>query len=655
MIPRGSALTTGQILKVDEGLISNNGQFLAVLQSDGNFCIYKFVGKSRVYLWGSAAAARHALINSRNCFAAMQADGNFICYNPISGKNYYLWYSMQLAKYQPVIGQYTAVMQDDGNFCVYKHGSPAPLFCTMPRDKIVDVAKTPPSGPTLRIINTTPLPLVATAVLSFCELKPFIPVDYPWGQEGLINIVHRESNALIREIRSDSQGKPDPASLPSTLTIDSAFVRNQKILEQSYEQFTADAARDGRGERLRVTNDTSHIVDAYWLGAKNERRLGRIEPGQSWDAPTQRGQLWAFRSVFSGETLGMTMAAPGTGEWSTDTYRLTEGFREARLAFQERPADPSAKPVFAPLRLIGERRRDTPGPDDQTFLTAVTVRQEFEKEYYNGLKNRVLRDVEIAGPLLRWSGANRILSQYYGEEAAADIRRLTIYADRMEVADRLCFPRAEVTIHARELVFTGPGCIDTTPLKYPTPAKSEYLTQDPEDLTNANAPADAEGRPTYRAADGAKGEPGGSVTLHVRRLIDDGGGNQKRFICRGGKGQAGEAGGLRAYLAKDGYPAKYGPLTPISPEDINNHFQGLGFKCEEWRWPGEVYWPRDMKVTHPAGNVINAGKAVAVKLFAYDDDVGRALLRGGLVGGPVLQSMDIMLSGDYKKVFEWGD
>jgi hypothetical protein len=208
---------------------------------------------------------------------------------------------------------------------------------------------------------------------------------------------------------------------------------------------------------------------------------------------------------------------------------------------------PSDRPAtrFSPLRIIGERRSSTPDRDDQAFITATTVRRDLSKEVFNGLKNRVLRDVEIAGVVLRWSGANRVLRNYYGE-GAADIRSMTIYADRMEVSDHLRFPRANVTIYARELALTGIGCIDTTPLPYAARAESEYLTQDPLDPTNARAPADAQGNPTCRAKDGTKGEPAGNITLYVQRVIDEPGNtSRKRFICRGGKGQPGEAGGQR--------------------------------------------------------------------------------------------------------------
>jgi hypothetical protein len=366
----------------------------------------------------------------------------------------------------------------------------------------------------------------------------------------------------------------------------------------------------------------------------------RIEPGQTGMFRSNPYQLYQFRRGISNEMVGMVIAGKGVprpGErealeraglaplaapgFDPEHIRnilmanrgalaglnleaiaeilvrngteppviLTDEFRQGWLKCQSQFAVRSSAARFSPLRIIGERRSSTPARDDQAFITATTIRRDLSKEVFNGLKNRVLRDVEIAGMVLRWSGANRVLGNYYGE-GAADIRSLTIYADRMEVFDRLRFPRANVTIYARELAFTGIGCIDTTPLPYAARAQSEYLTQDPLDPTNAKAPADAEGNPTYTAKDGAKGEPGGNITLYVQRVIDEPGNtSRKRFICRGGKGQAGEAGGLKAYVVKDGYPANYGPLKPITHDEVSSFFKEKNCgrdECWRYRWHG---------------------------------------------------------------------
>ncbi len=506
------------------------------------------------------------------------------------------------------------------------------------------------SDASLRIVNLTPLTTMFAHRLALdrkrlhmMPLKPFAPVDYPWDAGG---DERNPINTIVRDERVIQERDPiflciEPSGIVirsvqredpplSSFTIDTALLRTRAKPASGYEACIARAAVARQENKypgapppsfqLKVINNTDRTADAYLLGPNDERKFGRIEPGQTWQIEVVSDQFWQFRTL-SGEVIGLMMTLARSWE-QLETFTLTDEFRLSWKAHQEQSA--ASRSGFKPLRLIGERRKSTPGPDDQMFLTTATVREDFEKETFNGVNNRKLRDLQIAGPLLRWSGSNRILANYYGEQAA-DTRSITIYADRMEVADRLRFPRADVTIHARELVFTGIGCIDTTPLPYVARAESEYLTQDPEDLTNARAPADAEGRPTYLPADGAKGEPAGRITLHVRRLIDHDG-TKKRFICRGGKGQQGEAGGLKAYVVKDGYPKTYGPLAAVTADDVKNLFQDRNCgkdPCSIYRWPpGGADGPGTMGAPTPPGNILNTGQAVAVTLLAYCDDIG---------------------------------
>lgn len=275
--------------------------------------------------------------------------------------------------------------------------------------------------------------------------------------------------------------------------------------------------------------------------------------------------------------------------------KLTTDFLDAWRAYQAKKVEKD-KRGLGPLKLIGEKRASTPGIDDQIFISASTVGLDITEadEPFNGLENREVRDVEIAGATLRWSSGNRILSGYYGENNAADIRSLTIFCDRMEVGDNLRFPRTNVTIYARELIFKGTGRIDTTPLPPAGRAKSKYLTKDPDDETKTDVPADEDDNPTYQAADGRKGEPGGNITVYARetRYEDDPRNSAIRFICSGGRGQQGEAAGLKAYDRGDKQPEKYGPLPTVPAEDVKRTFEDV-FKlpCKNFRWPGNVDEP----------------------------------------------------------------
>jgi hypothetical protein len=245
-------------------------------------------------------------------------------------------------------------------------------------------------------------------------LTPFVPVDYPWDETGVIRV-------SLPGQQQFSQGKfltppyfsvftheiPKDPSV-SIFTIDMAFVRNLLRATPSYEAFAARVAEHSRvfhkewGRQLKVINNTDLVAEAYLLGVKGERRFSQIEPRQTWQIAVEPRQLWQFRSPFSGEIIGMVVVTTREGEGFSsviETVTLTDEFRQAREAYQARSGAASPKPSFAPLRLIGERRKSTPGLDDQMFLTATVVRQDFSKETFNGLPNRVLRDVEIAGPL----------------------------------------------------------------------------------------------------------------------------------------------------------------------------------------------------------------------------------------------------------------
>ena len=86
----------------------------------------------------------------------------------------------------------------------------------------------------------------------------------------------------------------------------------------------------------------------------------------------------------------------------------------------------------------------------------------------------------------------------------------------MEVADHLHFPRTNVTIYARELVFTGHGRIDTTPLSLSRPPEVKIPgTTDPDELAKILL-RKFDGKPTYEPVNGRKGEPGGKIIVHAR-------------------------------------------------------------------------------------------------------------------------------------------
>jgi len=509
----------------------------------------------------------------------------------------------------------------------------------------------------LKIINLTPLPLEAhrkapappprrpgepfgstfrpdpsRASLGAVLLKPFEQVDFPWGDEALICI----SLPALRQVgRNQFEAYPavsvftqeirkDPAI--STLPIDATFVRNApRQMMISYENFKIRFKASQKWQNfLNVTNNSGQVAKVYLLEAAREHQLVELNNGQTWKTEVELGWTFQCRNP-SDEVIGMTVvAAAGDPSFDncTETLVLTETFLDKWRIYKARQAKPKVVVPVGPARLIGAKRQSTPPPTDPMFITASTVREDFVPETFtdsasrvvrqsfNGLANRVVRDVEIAGPTLLWSAGNPALAPYHGRNAS-DIRTLTICADRMEVDTELLFPRTNVIIHARELVFNQGGSINTTPLPHAaTHARSPYLTVDLEDRTNDGIPADENGDPTYRAADGADGEPGGDITLYVHRIIlpEDRSGFQPRgapdmktprFICRGGKGQAAEPGGLMKYQALGGAKEDYGKTSPILAEQFKEkckHLSLIGPYENEYRWPGEVARPEDIPI-----------------------------------------------------------
>jgi Clostridium epsilon toxin ETX/Bacillus mosquitocidal toxin MTX2 len=134
----GSTLTTGQQLNVGDYMVSNNGLFFALMQSDGNFCVYRGSAPAANFgfLWGSVQAANYSPAEGKH-FVIMQGDGNFCGYKGSkTDQQAFQWGSVQLAHYQPGAGDYVAVIQDDGNFCVSQKGKTNPLFASSATDPI---------------------------------------------------------------------------------------------------------------------------------------------------------------------------------------------------------------------------------------------------------------------------------------------------------------------------------------------------------------------------------------------------------------------------------------------------------------------------------------------------------------------------------------
>lgn len=141
MSNQGSYLAVGQFLNTGDYLVSGSGVFFAIMQDDGNLCVYRGSGpsdergESALWCWSNTSSP------SGQYFTAMQDDGNLCVYpgspNDSSGEGALWCWSNKSSP----SGQYFAAMQDDGNLCVYKSNSgEGALWCTMAIDPIVDIS-----------------------------------------------------------------------------------------------------------------------------------------------------------------------------------------------------------------------------------------------------------------------------------------------------------------------------------------------------------------------------------------------------------------------------------------------------------------------------------------------------------------------------------
>jgi len=124
----GDTLGESKTLKVKNGLKSKNGQFVAVMQEDGNFCLYKMNNE------GGGDFIHCTMTNSddvskKGNFAWMSNDGSFKINN---SKQVALWTS-NTGGDNSKKGKFM-VLQDDGSLIIYGRDS---------RSKVYDFKKGP--------------------------------------------------------------------------------------------------------------------------------------------------------------------------------------------------------------------------------------------------------------------------------------------------------------------------------------------------------------------------------------------------------------------------------------------------------------------------------------------------------------------------------
>ncbi|MGA8599146.1 MAG: hypothetical protein WB676_30885 [Bryobacteraceae bacterium] len=283
--------------------------------------------------------------------------------------------------------------------------------------------------------------------------------------------------------------------------------------------------------------------------------------------------------------------------------------------------------------LLIDAVRKTREPEDSSFIH-TSVHLNPPELQFNTFENKPTKKVKISGVKLIWDRGNDYKKQmsYQGTDVL-DLKALEMCADQVIIRLPLRFPRTDVTIHARELIFEGDGSINTTPAGFTAAAVSPYKNSE-------GHPTDKSGKPTYITADGKNGEKAGDIHLYVGKIVNTNLG-KKRFICQGSKGQNAEKGGLKPYdpTATDRPAADKGKdLKPVTYDDIKKYVEAVTFnhRLDTWRWPGEVRSPEKVAMKDEA---LKKNKAVNCRLVLFDDNIATANVRRTfLPGGDTITS-----------------
>jgi hypothetical protein len=116
LMSKGEYMTNGQSLTVNQYLQSPAKRYYAIMQTDGNLCVYKGTPQATA---GLIWCTNRTAAGNTQFVTAMQTDGNLCTYiGTPAGYQANLWCSSAVAA-----GQSYVTMQDDGNLCVYK-GAP---------------------------------------------------------------------------------------------------------------------------------------------------------------------------------------------------------------------------------------------------------------------------------------------------------------------------------------------------------------------------------------------------------------------------------------------------------------------------------------------------------------------------------------------------
>jgi hypothetical protein len=370
---------------------------------------------------------------------------------------------------------------------------------------------------------------------------------------------------------------------------------------------------DGAAVSAVFVNDTGVYVDVYGVDEAGSASLAAsaVAPGERHQQQSHPGAVWIVRATFTDELEGMFVL----GAEPAQMLSVTGGF-PSELA--DSAPLPSPLPAIENVALVGGVR-ERPRPESRDYIV-ISEHDNLERARFNTRSRVATRTVRIAGAKLIW---DRLDDRYglmsYEGDGVLDLEALEIYADHVVIASPLRFPRTNVTICARQLEFKGDGQIDTTPVAQLAPARSRFHSD--------GVPADETGKPTYQAADGLPGEPGGDVGVFVQGLkLPPGGESRKRFIARGSAGQQAEPGGRRRYAPRDDHQPQGGKdAARIEEGHVGDRFSSAFVAAKslsDWRWPGEVGSPAQVSYEGRPLQFGQDGNVVDLVVVAHDDAWG---------------------------------
>jgi hypothetical protein len=142
-------LVQGQQLNPGQRLLSQNGQYEAINQTDGNFVVYNLKNGQPLFNTGTIGPENHLV---------MQKDGNVVLYNNYQDQA--IWASGTNGQ-----GGYYLIMQNDGNLVLYSTNNTA-VWSTFSDMSLGLGSIASQQSPALFVPTTDPTPYIITAVAS---------------------------------------------------------------------------------------------------------------------------------------------------------------------------------------------------------------------------------------------------------------------------------------------------------------------------------------------------------------------------------------------------------------------------------------------------------------------------------------------------------